>query len=57
MSEVKKLRGFARLTEDRRREIASLGGKAAHECGTAHEWTPSEAREASLKSKKPRGKK
>jgi general stress protein YciG len=25
------------------KEIASLGGKAAHAKGTAHEWTPEEA--------------
>ena len=30
----------------KRREIASKGGKAAHAKGTAHEWTPDEAREA-----------
>ena len=30
----------------RQREIASKGGKAAHEKGTAHEWTSEEAREA-----------
>jgi general stress protein YciG len=30
----------------KQREIASKGGKAAHEKGTAHEWTSDEAREA-----------
>ena len=30
----------------KQREIASSGGKAAHEKGTAHEWTSDEAREA-----------
>ena len=30
----------------KRREIASMGGKAAHQKGTAHEWTSEEAREA-----------
>ena len=34
----------------RRREIASKGGKMAHVNGTAHEWTPEEARQAGRKS-------
>jgi len=33
----------------RQREIASRGGKAAHEKGTAHEWSSTEAREAGRK--------
>lgn len=33
----------------RQREIASKGGKAAHQKGTAHEWTKEEAREAGRK--------
>ncbi|MES2325446.1 MAG: KGG domain-containing protein [Pseudomonadota bacterium] len=39
-------RGFASMDPDRQREIASEGGKAAHEKGTAHEFTPEEARRA-----------
>jgi general stress protein YciG len=39
-------RGFASLNQNRRREIASKGGKIAHAKGTAHEWSPEEAREA-----------
>jgi len=35
----------------RRREIASKGGKKAHVNGTAHEWTPEEARQAGRKSR------
>ncbi|MCS6766032.1 MAG: general stress protein [Candidatus Protistobacter heckmanni] len=42
-------RGFAAMDESRQREIASQGGKAAHEKGTAHEFTPEEAREAGRK--------
>lgn len=42
-------RGFASLPDWRRREIASLGGYAAHRWGTAHEWTSAEAREAGRK--------
>ena len=39
-------RGFASMDPQRQREIASQGGKAAHEKGTAHEFTSEEAREA-----------
>ena len=42
-------RGFASMDETRQREIASEGGKAAHEKGTAHEFTSEEAREAGRK--------
>src|SRR5690348_8740755 len=42
-------RGFASMDKEKQREIASKGGKAAHEKGTAHEFTPEEAREAGHK--------
>jgi len=42
-------RGFASMDRDHQREIASKGGKAAHQKGTAHEWTSEEAREAGRK--------
>lgn len=42
-------RGFAGLTPERRREISSKGGKAAHEKGTAHEWNHETARAAGVK--------
>lgn len=42
-------RGFAGMDEARQREIASKGGKAAHAKGTAHEFTPDEARRAGRK--------
>ena len=42
----KRSRGFAAMDEDQQRRIASKGGKAAHERGTAHEFTPAEARRA-----------
>ncbi len=48
MSDTSK-RGFASMDEDKQREIASKGGRAAHEKGTAHEFTPEEAREAGRK--------
>ena len=37
------------MSPERQREIASKGGRAAHEKGTAHEWTPDEARRAGRK--------
>jgi general stress protein YciG len=42
-------RGFASMDPEKQREIASKGGKAAHEKGTAHEFTSEEAREAGSK--------
>ena len=42
-------RGFASMSQEKQREIASKGGKAAHESGNAHEFTSSEAREAGRK--------
>jgi general stress protein YciG len=42
-------RGFGSMAADRQRAIAQAGGKAAHEKGTAHEWTTAEAREAGRK--------
>ncbi|HVK66844.1 MAG TPA: general stress protein [Polyangium sp.] len=42
-------RGFAAMERDKQRAIASKGGKAAHEKGTAHEFTPDEARQAGKK--------
>ena len=41
-----KNRGFASMDPARQREIASEGGKAAHQKGTAHEFTSDEARRA-----------
>jgi len=40
------------MSIQRRREIASRGGVAAHLKGTAHKWTRQEAREASLKGRR-----
>lgn len=45
----KSRRGFASMDPARQREIASKGGRAAHEKGTAHEWSANEAREAGRK--------
>jgi uncharacterized protein len=46
---AKEDRGFASMDRTKQREIASKGGKAAHQKGTAHEWTSEEAREAGRK--------
>jgi uncharacterized protein len=42
-------RGFASMNSERQKEIARKGGKAAHEKGTAHEFTSEEARAAGRK--------
>jgi general stress protein YciG len=49
MAERKERRGFASMSPEKQREIASKGGRAAHEKGTAHEWTADEARNAGRK--------
>jgi len=45
----KERRGFASMSPEKQREIASRGGKAAHRKGTAHQWSPDEARNAGRK--------
>jgi general stress protein YciG len=42
-------RGFASMDRGKQREIASKGGRAAHEKGTAHQFTSDEARQAGRK--------
>ena len=46
---AKEDRGFASMDRNKQRDIASKGGKAAHQKGSAHEWTSDEAREAGRK--------
>jgi general stress protein YciG len=41
--------GFASMSPEKQREIASKGGRAAHLRGTAHEWTSEEAAAAGRK--------
>jgi general stress protein YciG len=48
-SSRRSLRGFAAMDAQRQREIASLGGRAAHQSGHAHEFTSEEARAAGRK--------
>lgn len=45
----KSRRGFAAMSPARQREIASQGGRAAHEQGVAHQWDKNEARAAGKK--------
>lgn len=57
MAEEKKRRrsgnqGFASMDRERQREIASKGGRAAHQRGTAHEFTSEEAQAAGRKGGK-----
>lgn len=42
-------RGFGSMDTKKQREIARKGGRAAHEKGTAHEFTSDEARAAGRK--------
>ena len=43
---TKRRRGFAAMDRKTQKEIARKGGRAAHESGNAHQFTPEEAREA-----------
>jgi general stress protein YciG len=45
----KERRGFASMSPEKQREIASKGGRAAHQKGTAHRWSSDEARAAGRK--------
>lgn len=47
MNKIK--RGFAAMDPAKQREIARMGGRAAHIAGTAHEFTSEEARAAGRK--------
>ena len=42
-------RGFAAMDSQKQKEIASQGGRAAHQLGVAHRWTSAEASEAGRK--------
>lgn len=45
-------RGFAAMSEEKRKEIASKGGKAAHKKGKAHKFNSSTGRSAGQKGGK-----
>ncbi|MEJ7913516.1 MAG: KGG domain-containing protein [Chitinophagaceae bacterium] len=42
-------RGFAAMDQEKQKQIASQGGRAAHQQGVAHRWTSAEASEAGRK--------
>lgn len=50
-------RGFASMTPDKQRRIASKGGRAAHQQGVAHQWSADEARAAGKKGGQVSGQK
>ena len=56
----RRLRGFAAMDPEKRRRVSSVGGRAAHQKGTGHEFTSDEARIAGRKggaaSRERRGK-
>jgi hypothetical protein len=45
-------RGFAAMTTEQRKKIASMGGKAAHQLGKAHQFTSAEAAAAGKKRRR-----
>lgn len=53
---LKPKQGFAAMSAERQREIASQGGRAAHEKGVAHKWSKAEARIAGKKGGQVSGK-
>jgi len=46
---AKRPRGFAAMSREKQRELASKGGKASHEQGTGHQWNSETARAAGKK--------
>lgn len=52
---VKKRRGFAAMSREKQREIASKGGKASHAMGRGHRWTKESAAVAGAKGGKVSG--
>jgi hypothetical protein len=45
----KNMRGFASMSAEQRKQIASMGGRAAHALGTAHRFSSAEASVAGRK--------
>jgi uncharacterized protein len=56
LEQPKSRRGFAAMSPERQREIASQGGRAAHLQGVAHEWSTEEAKAAGKKGGQVSGK-
>jgi uncharacterized protein len=48
-TQQRRLRGFAAMSPEKKREIAGMGGRAAHATGRAHQFTTEEARAAGRK--------
>jgi general stress protein YciG len=48
-TQERRLRGFAAMSPEKKKEIASMGGRAAHACGRAHQFSSEEARAAGKK--------
>jgi|GraSoi_2013_60cm_1033757.scaffolds.fasta_scaffold90611_1 general stress protein YciG len=48
-SNARRARGLAAMSPERRREIASKGGRTSQARGTAHQWTAEEASAAGKK--------
>ena len=46
VEKAKKPRGFAAMSKERQKEIASLGGRIAHKKGKAHQFDSESARAA-----------
>jgi uncharacterized protein len=46
---IRRARGLAAMSPERRREIASKGGRTSQARGTAHQWTAEEASAAGKK--------
>lgn len=44
------LQGFGGMSQEERKRIASMGGKAAHAQGVAHEWTSQQTRVLGLQN-------
>jgi hypothetical protein len=51
-SSSKSTRGFASMSKEDVRKYAAKGGREAHQRGTAHKFTPAEARAAGKRSHK-----
>jgi general stress protein YciG len=48
-TEQRRLRGFAAMSPEKKREVAGMGGRAAHATGRAHQFSTEEARAAGKK--------
>lgn len=48
-TEQRRLRGFAAMSPEKKREVAGMGGRAAHAAGRAHRFSTEEARAAGKK--------